>query len=114
MRVAVVCLLLALGAPAALAQDCGGVGDDADCDADGFTVGQGDCDDNEPTVRPGENDVCGDELDNNCDGLYDDGCDRSAQLGNIAGGGGCTGGSGVAGTSLIILPLAFRRRRRKA
>lgn len=114
MRALVLSLCLALCAQPALAQDCGGVGDDADCDADGFTVGEGDCNDNEATVRPGANDICGDELDNDCDGLFDDGCDRSAHLGNIAGGGGCTGGSGVAGTSLIVLPLMFRRRRRDA
>ncbi len=105
-----IALLFAWIGPAR-AQDCGGVGPDADCDADGFTVGEGDCDDNEVAVRPGAPDVCGDQLDNNCDGLFDEGCDRSAHLGVIQGGGGCTGNSGVAGTALLVLPLAFRRRR---
>lgn len=106
-------LFLAVGfAGPAFAQDCGGVGDDADCDQDGFTVGEGDCNDDEPSVRPGAADTCGDQLDNNCDGMFDEGCDRSAQIGSIRGGGGCTGGSGVAGTAWIFLPLLVRRRRR--
>lgn len=111
-------VLIAIGfamacASPALAQDCGGTGDAADCDADGFTVGDGDCNDDNAEVRPGVQDVCGDQLDNNCDGLFDEGCDRSAQLGVPRGGGGCTGGSGVAGTAMIFLPFAVFGRRRE-
>lgn len=108
-RVWIGLLALALCAPGAWAQDCGGTGDDADCDQDGFTVGQGDCDDDDAEVHPGAPDVCADERDNNCDGIFDEACDRSAQLGQIRGGGGCTGGTSTS--ALLLLPLLFRRRR---
>lgn len=105
---------LFLAAPtSALAQDCGGVGDAADCDGDGVTVGAGDCDDNAAEVRPGATEICADELDNNCDGIFDENCDRSAQLGTARGGGGCTGGAGVAGTAFLLLPWLPGWRRRK-
>lgn len=105
-------VVAALAASPARAQDCGGTGLEADCDGDGFAVGDGDCDDDLAEVRPGVPEVCADELDNNCDGLFDEGCDRAAQLGSIRGGGGCTGGSGVAGTAFLVLPLLRLRRRR--
>lgn len=46
-----------------------------DGDADGFTGCEGDCDDTNDTVFPENPEVCGDELDNNCDGLVDTGFD---------------------------------------
>lgn len=112
MRRVFVPLLLALATAPASAQTC--FGDDADCDADGYSVNQGDCDDSNADVKPGLPETCGDEADNDCNGLFDDGdaCARGAQLGRAQGGGGCTGGSGVAGTALIVLPVLFRRRRR--
>ena len=109
MRRVWILLALALCAPTAWAQDCGGIGDDADCDRDGFTIGQGDCDDDNVDVRPGLPDLCGDQLDNNCDGIFDEACDRSAQLGGIRGGGGCSGGG--ATSAMLLMPLFFRRRR---
>jgi len=42
-----------------------------------------DCDDTDPDVNPGADEVCGDEIDNNCDGSTDEGC------------GGCTTGDTV-------------------
>ncbi len=42
-----------------------------DLDMDGITVGQGDCDDTEATVFPGNAEICGDGLDNDCDGNAD-------------------------------------------
>jgi hypothetical protein len=51
-----------------------------DADGDGFEDsacnptpgnGGGDCDDTNPLVNPGMVEVCGDGLDNDCDGLYD-------------------------------------------
>ena len=114
MRIGLVAALVCVLAPAAWGQDCGGTGALADCDADGYTLADGDCDDVDATVHPGRREACGDEIDNNCDGLFDEDCDRSAQLGSIRGGGGCTGGDAVGGTAWIVLPLlplAFRRRR---
>ncbi len=42
-----------------------------DADNDGFTVEQGDCDDNDDTVYPGAPETC-DGVDNDCDSLVDD------------------------------------------
>ncbi|MCB9679824.1 MAG: FG-GAP repeat protein [Alphaproteobacteria bacterium] len=64
------------GAP----EDC--AGPDTNCDgfigggdADGDTVAAcaGDCDDGDATVSPLADELCGDGLDNDCDGLVDDG-----------------------------------------
>jgi hypothetical protein len=49
-----------------------------DGDGDGWPVGPDcvvqDCDDTDPTVYPGAPEVCGDDKDNNCEGIVDDGC----------------------------------------
>lgn len=42
-----------------------------DNDADGVTTCDGDCDDNDPEVFPGALEICGDGLDNDCDGTVD-------------------------------------------
>ena len=108
----IVAAWLCMGVPTAFAQDCGGTGLNADCDGDGFTL-HDDCDDNAPAVNPGRGEECADQKDNNCNGLLDEECDRSAQLGSIRGGGGCTGGSGVGGAAFVVLlPLGFFVRRR--
>ena len=44
----------------------------ADADADGVTLCDGDCDDLEPLAFPGNTEVC-DALDNDCDGVVDNG-----------------------------------------
>jgi len=53
-----------------LANGCtsGGDSDSKDNDGDGYTVAQGDCDDNNTNLYPGANDVCGDGVDQDCDG----------------------------------------------
>ncbi|MEZ4239124.1 MAG: MopE-related protein [Myxococcota bacterium] len=43
-----------------------------DADLDGVTLGQGDCDDNDPDVYPGHDEVCGDLKDNDCNSVVDD------------------------------------------
>lgn len=49
----------------------------ADTDGDGYTVGDGDCDDSNDTVYPGAPDLC-DGLDNDCDGEAEHSCWGSA------------------------------------
>jgi|GEM_PF-1135047 len=60
--------------------DCDGLADEApdgtpsdnaaDADNDGLTIAQGDCDDTNPNVG-GQDEICGDGLDNDCDGSAD-------------------------------------------
>ena len=44
------------------------VNPDADVDGDGYTPNQGDCDDDNPDINPGEIDLCGDGVDQDCSG----------------------------------------------
>ena len=43
----------------------------SDDDGDGYTENQGDCNDSNPAVHPAQDEVCGDGLDNDCDGHTD-------------------------------------------
>jgi alpha-tubulin suppressor-like RCC1 family protein len=38
-----------------------------DGDGDGFTENQGDCDDNDNLIYPGAQEICGDNIDQDCD-----------------------------------------------
>ena len=40
----------------------------------GVIASDGDCDDWDPTANPGATEICGDWIDNNCDGNWDEGC----------------------------------------
>jgi hypothetical protein len=86
--------------------DCDGLGDEdgqtpsadtMDRDSDGQSLAQGDCDDTLASVKKGAPEVCGDGLDNDCDGV----ADRTG--GEIA-----TACSPFSGTADIPLdPLSF-------
>ncbi len=77
--------------------DCDGMADEtsdatptedaSDLDGDGYTLADGDCDDRRPSdwpdapdfwdpaqIHPDQEEICGDGLDNNCDGRADEGC----------------------------------------
>lgn len=53
------------------ADACRGPGD-VDNDGDGWTVADGDCNDDDPSIRPGEHERPGDGVDNDCDGEVDE------------------------------------------
>jgi hypothetical protein len=40
----------------------------SDADGDGYTIADGDCDDDNPDVNPGMEEICGDGIDQDCDG----------------------------------------------
>jgi hypothetical protein len=54
--------------------------DHMDRDGDGQTVAEGDCDDTNPMVKKGMPEICGDGLDNDCDGVADRSVDA---MGNV-------------------------------
>ncbi len=48
--------------------------DEIDADLDGYSVCGGDCNDGDDTVNPAATEICGDAVDNNCNGSVDEGC----------------------------------------
>ena len=67
-------------------------GDQEDRDGDGFSFAEGDCldDPSDPDaadVHPGAVELCEDLLDNDCNGLFNDGCENPTAYGSVQGGG---------------------------
>lgn len=95
---------------AAFAQDCLPADD---CDGDGYTFATGDCDEDDPAVNPGVLEDCTNELDDDCDGLFNEGCEAASRQGALWGGGLCEGQAAPEGAAafLLLLPLWGRRRR---
>jgi len=46
-----------------------------DRDGDGWTTCESDCNDADPAVNPGAAEICDDTIDNNCDGVINEGCE---------------------------------------
>ena len=97
--------------------------DCTDEDGDGYfeeggICGEIDCDDTNPAVNPGAPEVCGNSVDDNCNGFVDEGCEYSAVANAEASGFGCRSvrASGLFNESvLFVLPalaIVFLRNRR--
>ena len=78
----------------------------ADCmidhDGDGQTIADGDCDDTNPAIHRGAVEVCGDGLDNDCDGV----ADRSEDAMGVAT--ACSPFDPVAPQDITLDPLSLR------
>ncbi|MEK7703477.1 MAG: putative metal-binding motif-containing protein [Myxococcota bacterium] len=108
-----------------LDNDCDGTTDgaDSDCpagcqdaDSDGYaniTCGGSDCNDSDGAISPVAVEVCGDRLDNDCDGAADNAADGSCTRAVSSSGCDCTSGATPwLGLWLAAAPLIMRRRSR--
>jgi hypothetical protein len=91
---------------------------DATCDGDvpeGRVAMAGDCDDRRGGVNPDATEVCGDDLDSDCDGDPDAGCENfdawDTYLGCASGTGRAS--SGALGVFLLAVAVGARRRTRR-
>jgi len=69
MKVLTIPILVALSCCLTAQDSCA---EDPDNDGDGWTVGEGDCNDRDESVHPGAEELC-DGLDNDCDDVVDEG-----------------------------------------
>ena len=106
-------LIVALYAASPALADCDDPENPAaedDCDGDGFTPVDGDCDDTAADINPDADEVCGDDVDNDCDDVIDEGCDSSIEEGELMGGSSC--GQSGGGLAWLAPMFLFARRRR--
>jgi len=84
----------------------GRVAENPDADGDGLTENQGDCDDTDASINLSATEICGDGIDQDCDGA-DDECDTGG--GDSGGGdsGGGDSGGGDATTSEICCECTY-------
>lgn len=87
---------------------------DEDCDNDGWTKADGDCNDNNDEVNPGKTvDRCDDSDDNDCDGYFNEECEAGFARGTLLGGSACQDNSSLW-LLLAPLPLFIRRRGKRS
>lgn len=85
---------------------------DEDCDADGWSKAQGDCDDEDEARNPGKDERCDLRGDEDCDGLVDEGCVDPIIGASLQGGTTC-GPVAPAAVGALALAAALARRRRR-
>ena len=86
-------------------------GSQNDRDGDGFSPAEGDCmddpsDSDSVNVHPGAVELCDDLLDNDCNGLFNDGCESPVAYGSVQGG-GCSVVSEPSAPYALTLAMAF-------
>ncbi len=89
-------------------ENCDGVfSDEVDADQDRVRICAGDCDDRTTRVGPGFAEICGDSIDNDCDGEIDQNCETGG-IDCTCNGGGSTGGAPFLALALLV--RCMRRR----
>jgi len=97
--------------------DCDGLIDnDPSCactdeDEDDWCIEDGDCDDDNDAVNPDAKESCGDKIDEDCDGVADEGCSEDEEE-DPQPNQGCRG-RGWGGSFLVLLPLCGLGLRRR-
>ena len=100
-------------------EDGYGIADDSICQCDpdsenNYTATDaGDCDDGEPLSNPGLSEVCGDGIDNNCDGVNDENCFPTSVAGGFVSAGatymGAAGPGSYRVSCAVGVPLGGRK-----